>query len=44
MERILSALPDLEPGWVWLTGAGPGEAGLLTLLAAKGLSQADVVV
>jgi uroporphyrin-III C-methyltransferase len=44
MERILAQLPDLEPGWVWLTGAGPGEAGLLTLLAAKGLSQADVVV
>jgi len=43
-ERILAKLPDLEPGWVWLTGAGPGEAGLLTLLAAKGLSQADVVV
>lgn len=37
-------MPDLEPGWVWLTGAGPGEAGLLTLLAAKGLSQADIVV
>jgi uroporphyrin-III C-methyltransferase len=44
MERILAQLPDLEPGWVWLTGAGPGAAGLLTLLAAKGLSQADVVV
>jgi uroporphyrin-III C-methyltransferase len=44
MERILAQLPDLEPGWVWLTGAGPGEAGLLTLLAVKGLSQADVVV
>lgn len=44
MERILSKLPDLEPGWVWLTGAGPGEAGLLTLLAVKGLAQADVVV
>ena len=44
MERLLDALPNLEPGWVWLTGAGPGEAGLLTLLAVKGLSQADVVV
>jgi uroporphyrin-III C-methyltransferase len=44
MERILAQLPDLEPGWVWLTGAGPGAAGLLTLLAVKGLSQADVVV
>src|SRR3569623_664846 len=44
MERILGALPDLEPGWVWLTGAGPGEPGRLTLLAVKALSQADVVV
>jgi len=44
MERILAQLPDLEAGWVWLTGAGPGAAGLLTLLAVKGLSQADVVV
>ncbi len=44
MERILAQLPDLEPGWVWLTGAGPGAPGLLTLLSVKGLSQADVVV
>lgn len=37
-------LPAIEPGHVWLAGAGPGDPGLLTLLAAKGLSEADVIV
>ena len=37
-------LPALLPGWVWLVGAGPGEPGLLTLLGAKALAEADVVV
>lgn len=44
MERLTFKLPTLEPGWVWLTGAGPGDPGLLTLHALNGIRQADVIV
>ena len=44
MDEAFRDLPTLEAGWVWLTGAGPGDPGLLSLLALHGLRQADVVV
>lgn len=36
--------PPLEPGHVWLVGAGPGAPGLITLLGFHALGQADVIV
>lgn len=44
MDAVFSNLPELEAGSVWLVGAGPGDPGLLTLLAVQGLRQADVIV
>ena len=43
-DAIFSNLPDFVPGTVWLTGAGPGDPGLLTLLAVKALREADHVI
>ena len=37
-------LPRLERGWVWLAGAGPGDAGLVTALGLTAIAEADVIL
>jgi uroporphyrin-III C-methyltransferase len=44
MDALLDTLPRMEPGHVWLCGAGPGDPGLMTLHALNALRQAEVVI
>ena len=44
MDDLLRDLPALDPGSVWLAGAGPGDPGLLSVLALHGLNQAVVII
>ena len=37
-------LPTLDAGWVWLAGAGPGDAGLVTLLGLHAIASADIIL
>ncbi|WP_193186496.1 uroporphyrinogen-III C-methyltransferase [Nisaea sediminum] len=44
MSKLTDFAADFTPGSVWLVGAGPGHAGLLTLQAHAALQAADVIV
>ncbi|HEX2940591.1 MAG TPA: uroporphyrinogen-III C-methyltransferase [Rhodopila sp.] len=44
LAAMLRKRPVLEPGHVWLAGAGPGDPGCLTVDVLSGLAQADTVV
>ncbi|WP_075997170.1 uroporphyrinogen-III C-methyltransferase [Salaquimonas pukyongi] len=44
MAQELKAQDVFLPGTVWLAGAGPGDPGLLTVLAARAIGEADVIV
>jgi uroporphyrin-III C-methyltransferase len=37
-------LPRLQPGWVWLAGAGPGDPGLVSLHTLNAIAEADVIL
>jgi uroporphyrin-III C-methyltransferase len=43
-KEFLSSLPELQKGWVWLVGGGPGDPGLITALGLKALVQADFIL
>lgn len=44
LARLAPTITVFEPGHVWLAGAGPGNAGALTLDVVSALGQADAIV
>jgi len=44
IARLAPQIPVFEPGHVWLAGAGPGNAGQLTLEVVAAIAQADIIV
>ncbi len=43
-QDVFAEFPEFKPGTVWLTGAGPGDLGLLTLHALHAIKAADVII
>jgi uroporphyrin-III C-methyltransferase len=43
-DDVFGAFPELEPGHVWLVGAGPGDPRLLSVMAVHVVQSADVIV
>ena len=43
LARRLDLAP-LQPGWVWLAGAGPGDPGLASVHTLHGIADADIIV
>jgi len=43
VSLVPAGAETLQPGWVWLVGAGPGDAELLTVRGAAALAAADIV-
>jgi uroporphyrin-III C-methyltransferase len=44
MDRLPFSLPEFLAGQVWLVGAGPGDPGLVSLLALHALRHAEAIV
>jgi uroporphyrin-III C-methyltransferase len=46
IQKLAGALglAPVEPGWVWLAGAGPGDPGLITALGLVAIGSADVIL
>src|SRR5690606_5079955 len=44
IARLAPQIAEFQPGHVWLAGAGPGNAGQLTLEVVAALAAADIVV
>jgi uroporphyrin-III C-methyltransferase len=46
IRRLAETLgvPQLEGGWVWLAGAGPGDPGLASLATLSAIAEADVIM